>query len=507
MTSSQSTYDLCVIGGGIHGAGIARDAAGRGLRVILLEKDDLASATSSASSKMLHGGLRYLEYYEFRLVREALRERETLLRIAPHIIRPMDFILPHVKSLRPSWMIRIGLFLYDHLAGRQKLKPSQFVDLRKDARGAPLKDEYARGYSYADGWMDDARLVALNAMDAEERGAVIKTRAPCHHIDTDGSQWVVHYADNGVQQTARADMIVNAAGPWVRDLVTLADAVDDSTPNVRLVKGSHIVVPRLYPGDQAYILQQPDRRVVFVWPYGPDYNYIGTTDVDFTGDPDAVVMDHDEAVYMCDAVNLFFRSQISPSHIVSSWSGVRTLLDDAPDKAGDKASAVTRDYKLVETDIGGAKMISVFGGKMTTYRKLSEKTVDCLTSKPAWTSTSPLPGGNISDMAAFVAEKQKQFSFLAPDLIARYAHTYGTYMDRFVSENMGQHFGDNVFEAEIAYLVSNEYARTVEDILWRRTKLGLDTHPDTVQNIETYLNQALTPNERFHDDRAYTPGH
>lgn len=503
MASHQSHYDLCIIGGGIHGAGIARDAAGRGMRVILLEKDDLASATSSASSKMLHGGLRYLEYYEFRLVREALRERETLLTIAPHIIHPMDFILPHVNSLRPSWIIRIGLFLYDHLAGRQKLKPSHFVNLRRDPRGAPLKEGYVKGYSYADGWMDDSRLVVLNAMDAEERGAVIKTRAPCTRIEADGSQWLIDYSENRVTQSIRADMVVNAAGPWVRDIVSLAHAADHETPNVRLVKGSHIIVPRLYQGDQAYILQQPDRRVVFVWPYGADYNYIGTTDVDFTGNPDDVVISTDEAAYMCDAVNLFFRAQLAPQDIVASWSGVRTLLDDAHDKA----SAVTRDYKLVEAATSHPKMISVFGGKMTTYRKLSEKTVDHLTDTPGWTSASPLPGGDIGDMEAFVAAKQKRFSFLAPDLVTRYAHTYGTYMDRFVSENMGQHFGDHVFEAEIAYLINHEFARTAEDILWRRTKLGLVVHPDTAQHIQAYLDQTSTTTERPYDDRAYTPGH
>lgn len=482
---SNADYDLCIIGGGIHGAGIARDAAGRGMRVVLLEQNDLASATSSASSKMLHGGLRYLEYFQFRLVHEALKERETLLKIAPHVVKPMDFILPYADKMRPLWMIRLGLFLYDHLAGRKKLKKSQWLNLGKVPEGAPLKEQFYEGFSYADGWLDDSRLVVLNAMDAAANGAKIRTRTKCTGIRPASDHWQVSYDDgSGKEKYLLAETVVNAAGPWVRNVLKCANAIVPDTPQIRLVKGSHIVIPRIYEGEQGYVLQQPDRRIVFVWPYGKKYNYIGTTDLDFNSDPADVTISEQEAEYLCNASNRFFKKQVHPNNIVSSWSGVRTLIADDHKKA----SAVTRDYKLALEEIGGLTLLSVFGGKFTTYRRLAEKAVNLLTDKPSWTATRALPGGKIDNIEKFTAAKIEEYGFLDPDLVTRYAHSYGSHMDQFVSRKMGKNLGDHVFEAEIRYLIENEWAQTAEDILWRRSKLGLHVTPETVQNLEGFIN-------------------
>lgn len=393
---NQAEYDLCVIGGGINGAGIARDAAGRGLSVLLVEAQDLAGATSSASTKLIHGGLRYLEHFEFRLVHDALKERETLLSMAPHIIRPMRFIMPHNPDLRPVWMIRLGLFLYDHLAGRKKLARSKGLNLHKDPVGAPLRSNYMQGFSYADCWVEDARLVVLNAKDAEERGATILTRTACTNLETTGDgQWAVHLQDIRTRRPycIKARQVVNAAGPWVRGFLDNSGLAQEDTPDVRLVKGSHIVVRRFFEGDHAYILQQPDKRIVFAIPYEKHYTLIGTTDVDYEGDPSNPVISDEETAYLCDAVNRYFKTPVVPGDVIWSYSGVRPLIKDGHEDA----SSVTRDYKLVREDRFGPPLLSVFGGKITTYRVLAEEAVDMITDNPAWTKGAPLPGGDIEN--------------------------------------------------------------------------------------------------------------
>ena len=492
-------YDLCIIGGGINGAGIARDAAGRGLTVLLAEAQDLAGATSSASTKLIHGGLRYLEQYEFRLVREALREREVLLRAAPHIIRPMDFILPYDKSQRPAWMIRLGLFLYDHMGGRKILKESRSVDFVTHPVGDPLTHDYRMGFCYQDCWVDDARLVALNALDARERGADILTRTAVLFMekDTDGKSWRLRLRNMSTgdefEVTARA--VVNAAGPWVRGILEMSGFAQDA-PAVRLVKGSHIVVPRLYEGEQAYILQQADKRIVFAIPYEHNYTLIGTTDVPYQGDPAAVSIEASEIEYLCTATNRAFQKKVAPEDVIWTYSGVRPLLDDGDENA----SEVTRDYRLHLDATHGPPLLSVFGGKITTYRRLAEQAVSLivLPQKKPWTENQPLPGGDIpgADFDMFLKTKKAQYKIISPDVITRYACTYGTRMDIFMKdvyepEDLGVYYGEGIYEAEIIYLVAHEFARTLEDILWRRTKMGLHISKETSENIERALPMIL----------------
>ncbi len=480
-------YDLCVIGGGINGSGIARDAAGRGLSVLLVEAQDLASATSSASTKLVHGGLRYLEHYEFKLVRESLREREILLKAAPHIIWPMDFVLPHNDNLRPYWMIKAGMMLYDFLGGRKKLKKSQSLDFGTDSIADPLNESYERGFSYADCWVEDARLVTLNAMDAYERGATVLPRTACVGLSPsrDKKSWNVNLQNmfNGDEFVVSAGMVINAGGPWVRSLLDSSNLTDNAgVPNVRLVKGSHVVFPKLYEGDQTFILQQPDGRIIFTIPYEYNYTLVGTTDVPYEGDPSQVAIDKDEIEYLCAAVNRSLKQQVSPDNVIWSYSGVRSLVDDGEANA----SKVTRDYKLYVDERYGPPILSVFGGKITTYRKLADHVMERVSTfypdkdLTPWTDTAILPGGDIpdGDFAAFVLKQQEAYSFLSPDLIYRYARAYGTRMAAFMDgvtteEDLGFHFGDGVYEAEMFYLLRYEFAHEAEDILWRRSKLGL----------------------------------
>lgn len=501
MSQNIPEFDLCVIGGGINGAAIARDAAGRGLSVLLLEQNDLASATSSASTKLIHGGLRYLEYFEFKLVHEALKEREVLLAQAPHIMWPLSFVLPHDNTLRPAWMIRIGLFLYDHLGGTHTLPSSRGINLRKTEYGTPLQKRLKKGFIYADGWVDDARFVILNALDAQKHGAEIRSYTKCTKISAkdDKSGWLIRaQARIGEQQEQQfsARLIVNAAGPWVRSLLDDNDLAQDSTPGVRLVKGSHIIVPRLFEGSHAYILQQPDKRIVFTIPYQDKFTLIGTTDVEVDHDPSESQISDEEITYLCEAVNRSFQKQITAADVVSTYSGVRPLLDDHEDNA----SAVTRDYKLILDDHKGPALLSVFGGKITTARKLAENAVDELMDyendpRFGWTKDKSLPGGDIkgADFDVFLITTQKNLSGFSPALIARYAHAYGTRINMVLGtakseKDLGTHYGDDIYEAEIDYLITHEWARTVEDILWRRSKCGLHITPQTVQNLE----QALT---------------
>ena len=487
---TQADFDICVIGGGINGAGIARDAAGRGLKVLLVEAQDLAGATSSASTKLIHGGLRYLEYYEFRLVREALREREVLMNIAPHLITPMEFILPHDEHLRPAWMIRAGLFLYDHLAGRRKLKSSHGLHLSAHDAGAQLQDKYWQAFSYSDCWADDARLVVLNAMDAAERGAAIMPRTACISMVQDKNLWRLTLRDmvNGNIFEHTSSMVINATGPWVRGFIDSLKLTSPETPNIRLIKGSHIVVPRLYEGDYAYMLQQPDRRIIFAIPFQEKFTLIGTTEIDFNNDPATASIEQNEINYLCTAINHSFKKQITPEQIVWTFSGVRPLLEDEHESS----TAVTRDYQLILDRSFGPPLLSVFGGKITTYRRLAEQVIDELCGGKHWTANEPLPGGNIADFKVFLNAQKDRYNWLPPELVARYARTYGTRMDVFLENSnniadLGRHLGDDIYEAEIYYLIGAEWARTKEDILWRRTKLGLHISPDTVHNLEIAL--------------------
>lgn len=485
-------YDLAVIGGGINGVGIAADAAGRGLKVFLCEKDDLAQHTSSASSKLIHGGLRYLEHYEFRLVREALAEREVLLAKAPHIVRPMRFVLPHRPHLRPAWMIRAGLFLYDNLGKRKRLGASRSL---RFGPGYPLKPAITRGFEYADCAVDDARLVVLNAMAAREKGAHIHTQTRCLRAQRVGDVWEVElqHAD-GSQQTIRARALVNAAGPWVASFIK-DDLKLDAPYGIRLIQGSHVIVPRLYEGEHAYILQNEDQRIVFCIPYLDRFTLIGTTDREYSGDPAKVAITEQETDYLLKVVNAHFNHQLSRSDILHTYSGVRPLCNDE----SDNPSAVTRDYTLaLSAGEGQAPLLSVFGGKLTTYRKLAESAMAEL--KPfftqmrgSWTATAALPGGEQMDsVQSLVDALLASHTWLALDIAKRWAATYGNRVWRLLEgvqgpEDLGLAIGGGLFSREVDYLCNEEWAIDADDILWRRTKLGLFTSASEQQALRDYL--------------------
>jgi glycerol-3-phosphate dehydrogenase len=495
------TCDLLIVGGGINGAGIARDAVGRGLQVVLCEQHDLAQHTSSASTKLIHGGLRYLEYYEFGLVRKAQQEREVLLRAAPHIIRPLRFVMPHDAGRRPAWMIRAGLFLYDHLARRQILPGSRSIALARHVAGAPLKRDYTRGFVYSDGWVDDARLVVLNALDASERGARILTRTKCMGAQRSGDGWrAALESERGARYEVNARAIVNAAGPWTAQF---AHAVEGSktTHGLRLIKGSHIVVPRLFDHPYAYIFQNPDRRIIFAIPYQDNFTLIGTTDLEYRGDPGRVAIDDAEVAYLCQMANRYFTRQIGADDVVWSYSGVRPLLDDSTQNA----SAVTRDY-LLECNHTGAPLVNVWGGKITTYRKLAEEAMAMLAPRlgldvPAWTASAPLPGGDLAhegqlvgryDFDGFLRGFRRDYPWLPQALATRYAHCYGTRAARMLAgatqmPDLGEQLAPGLYAAEARYLHAAEWARSAEDILWRRTKLGLYCGPQHVARVAAWL--------------------
>lgn len=470
-------YDLLIIGGGINGTAIARDAAGRGLSVLLVEKDDLGNHTSSASSKLIHGGLRYLEQLEFRLVRESLNEREILLGTAPHIVSPLRFVLPHAAGQRSWWLVRTGLYLYDILAGRGSLPRSRTV--RDGPFADPLRREaWQHLASYWDAWVDDARLVVLNAVDAAQRGAEIKVRtALVTAVRADG-HWRAALSSG---ETVKARIVVNAAGPWVKEVLTKRLG-SGSRAGLRLVRGSHIVVPSLHDGDHAYILLQPDGRVVFALPYRSHYTLIGTTDAPVQNPEEAYASD-EEVRYLCEAANRYFRRQIGPENVLSSFAGIRSLYDDGTASA----QAVTRDYRLeLETD--GAPLLSLFGGKITTARALAEEALDKLGYGGAWTESSVFPGGDF-DRISDVAEA---WPWLRDPLRRRLVHAYGTRIGRIVGRasslaDLGRHFGAGLYEAEVRYLVREEYAQTAEDILWRRTKLGIVMTSADQEKLETFL--------------------
>jgi glycerol-3-phosphate dehydrogenase len=494
----MADFDLAIIGGGINGAGIARDAAGRGLRVLLLEQNDLASGTSSASTKLIHGGLRYLEHGAIKLVREALFEREVLWRMAPHIVRPMRFVLPAYPGPRSALLLRAGLFVYDHLGGRKLLPATRTLDLTHHAMGQPLKRRFRLGFEYSDCWVDDARLVVLNAIDAAERGAVIRTRTRVTRAER-GEEWRLILSAQGRREVVTARALVNAAGPWVGIVQETVLRTPGRAP-LRLVKGSHIVVPKLYDHDRAYIFQNDDGRIVFALPFEDDFTLIGTTDADFAGDLDSVAPSVDEILYLCRAAGEYFRAPVGPADVVWAFSGVRSLYDDGAGKPED----VTRDYHLVFDDrYRAAPLLTVYGGKITTYRRLAEAALGRLARifqlQAEWTAEAPLPGGDFvyDGAATLVAQALRNWPFLREPEARRLVRAYGSNLERVLGdanqrEDLGPWFGP-LSAAEVRHLVRREWARTPDDVLWRRTKLGLKLTRDNKAALAAFMVQAGVP--------------
>ncbi len=492
---ASDIYDLAVIGGGINGCGIARDAAGRGAGVLLLEADDLASGTSSASTKLIHGGLRYLEHYEFSLVRESLSERERLWAIAPHIARPLRFVLPHVPGVRPRWLVRLGLLIYDHIGGRKLLPPTENVALAAHPAGAPLKPEFSRAFIYSDCWVDDARLVVLNARDAANRGADIRTRHRVTALARDGEYWRIEAGG----ETFRARAIVNAAGPAVRDLLDAARL--PAHRSMRLVRGSHIVVRKLFDHPFAYFFQLPDGRIFFAIPYERDFTLVGTTDADHHIGLDRIEASEAEIAYLCEGASRFFRQPVHPRDVVWSYSGIRPLIDDG----SGRPEAATRGYFLdLSAESEGPPILSVFGGKITTYRHLAQEAVGKLAQRfpqfagEGWTDGAPLPGGDfaVGTAAAKIAELRDRYPFVEPGWAERLVHAYGTIAMDILGEartldDCGCHFGHGLTQAEVDHLIAQEWAVSVDDILWRRTKLGLRFLPEETARLAAYLNEKV----------------
>ena len=483
--------DVLVVGGGVNGAGIAADAAGRGLSVLVCEQADLASATSSASSKLIHGGLRYLEHYEFGLVRKALKEREVLLNVAPHIVTPMRFRLPHLPNLRPAWMIRAGLFLYDNLAKRETLPGSKSIKFGVDS---PLVSSVTKGFEYSDCWVDDARMVVLNAIAVREHGGQVLTRTQCVRAVQENGEWQVTLKNtfDGSEQKVTAKVLINAAGPWAQRFIE--DSLSKpSSHQVRLVRGSHIVVDRLFEGEESYILQIDDGRIVFAIPYLDRFTLFGTTDIEHTGEADNVEISEKETDYLIDVCNSYFKTKIDREDIRYTYSGVRPLLEDE----SDDPSKVTRDYKLELSHKYGAPLLSVFGGKLTTYRTLSEEVVNMLeplfpAMKAPWTDVLPLPGGNFDSQEQLQRDLLQRFPFLPESLVHRFVNAYGTLSMEILKgadsiTSLGTHFGGDLYQAEVDYLVNREWVMTAEDLLFRRSKLGLTLPPEACQAVEHYL--------------------
>lgn len=495
--NGREIYDVLVIGGGINGCGIARDAAGRGLSVLLCEKDDLAQATSSASTKLFHGGLRYLEYYQFRLVREALIEREILLRAMPHISWPMRFVLPHHGGLRPAWLLRLGLFLYDHLGGREILPPTEVLNLRSHPAGAPLKDMYQQGFEYSDCWVEDSRLVALNARDAELHGAKIKTRTRVETANRKDDFWNVTIQDtwNGEISQVRTKAIINCGGPWVSEI--LHERIhENSKDGIRLVRGSHIVTKKLFEHDKSYIFQQSDGRIIFAIPYEDDFTLIGTTDVDHEGDPKDAICTTEEIEYLTAAASEYFEKTVTPDDVVWTFSGVRPLYDDN----ASSATEATRDYVLKTHDEHGKMpLLNVFGGKITTYRKLAESALTEIKNYfpklgAPWTENTPLPGGSfpVDGAGRLALDLSTAYPFASDRLLVRLVKAYGTDSYQILGDaqsesDLGQLFGWDLFEREVQWLMVQEYARTAEDIVWRRSKLGLRLTDDEVASLQHWM--------------------
>lgn len=502
LTSMSETLDLLVIGGGVNGAGVARDAAGRGLSVLLAEKGDLAEGTSSRSGKYIHGGLRYLEYYEFRLVREALIEREVVLGVAPHLTWPLRLVLPHSPEQRPRWLIRLGLFLYDHLGGRKRIPGTQSVDLRTEPEGAMIRDTFERAFAYYDVWVDDARLVVLNAVHAARLGAEICTRTKCGTARREADLWraTLQDTETGETREVTARAIFNGAGPWVEEVIGASGI--NTAKKVRLVKGSHIILKRWWEGDYGFVLQNTDKRIIFVNPYFDDLALIGTTDIPFEDAPEDVAIDGDEIDYLLAILNRYFRTELTPADVVDSYSGVRPLYDD---DAGKNASAVTRDYEFeLDGGNGRAPMLSAFGGKITTYRKLSEQALERL--KPFfpqmgrnWTREAPLPGGDMADadFDLWLEGFRAAHPWLSADLARHYGHCYGTDASALLDgagamADLGRHFGGLLYEREARWLLEHEFARSAEDILTRRTKHGMFLSPEEQADFAGWLDTRET---------------
>ncbi len=496
----RAAYDIAIIGGGVNGCGIARDAAGRGLSVFLCEMNDLASGTSSWSTKLIHGGLRYLEYYEFRLVREALIERERLWAIAPHIVRPLRFVLPHHRGLRPAWLLRLGLFLYDHIGGRKRLPATATLDLTSHPAGAPLKPGmFAKGFEYSDCWVDDARLVALNARDAAARGAEIRTRTRAVSARRESGLWelVVEDRANGERRTIRAKALVNAAGPWVAEVLG-GVMRSNSKARVRQVQGSHIIVPKVFGHDRAYIFQNADGRIIFAIPYEQDFTLIGTTDRDWHDDPAMVAITPEETAYLCAAASEYFAMPITPDQVVWTYSGVRPLYDDG----ASEAKAATRDYVFeMDHEDGAAPLLSIFGGKITTYRRLAEEALERLEpalpgarGKEGWTAREPLPGGGFEagGTERLAGDLKAAHPFLSDRDALRMARAYGLEARAILGDarsrsDLGRDFGCGLSEAELRHLIAKEWARTGEDVLWRRSKLGLHMSPEQRATVGEWM--------------------
>ncbi|WP_071797667.1 glycerol-3-phosphate dehydrogenase [Natronohydrobacter thiooxidans] len=515
-TPGEPVHDLLIIGGGINGCGIARDAAGRGLSVVLCEKGDLAGATSSASTKLFHGGLRYLEYFEFRLVREALIERETLLRAMPHISWPMRFVLPYHKDMRfesdtptskllglfmpwmkgrrPAWLIRLGLFLYDNLGGRKILPATSTLNLSGTAEGAPLQERFAKAYEYSDCWVEDSRLVVLNARDAQARGARIKTRSEVVSASVENGIWQVAVRCDGKTKTIRARMLVNAAGPWVGEVIHGKLRLN-SRENVRLVRGSHIVTPRLYDHDKCYFFQGTDGRIIFAIPYEQDFTLIGTTDAEHDDPSRAPVCTEQERDYLCNFASQYFQRPVTPADVVWTYSGVRPLYDDG----ASSATAATRDYTLKIDRSSGAPVLNIFGGKITTYRRLAESALEKIgtvlpLTQGKWTAGVALPGGDFphDGVAALIADLRRDYPFLSDFWARRLVRAYGTEARRILGQargvaDLGQDFGATLTEAEVTWQMTREYARTPEDVLWRRSKLGLRLDKTQVAALQDWM--------------------
>jgi len=496
---TENIADVLIVGGGVNGVGIARDAAGRGASVVLVEQDDLASATSSASTKLFHGGLRYLEQYDFLLVRKALKEREVLLRNMPHISHAMRFVLPHVKGMRPAWMLRIGLFIYDHLGGHSDLPGTRVVNLANDPAGRPLKPGFRKAFEYSDGWVDDARLVALNACDAADRGAKILTRNRLISARREGAYWIAEVQDLRTDRISeiRATALVNAGGPWVNRVIDTLSDVAPSDP-VRLVRGSHIVVRKMFDHDRAYFFQLPDGRIIFAIPYQGDFTLIGTTDVDHKGDPHAAECSPEEAAYLCKAVSEYFAKAVTPKDIVWTYAGVRPL-DDTLEGSASKAS---RDYHIKVSDKDGrAPLISIYGGKITTFRKLAEQAVAHLTAyvdltDMPWTDHAPLPGGDfaVDGLPALAKSLLADYPFLAEKNARRLVGAYGTLAWKILdgaktADDLGEDFGAGLTVREVTWMRDREWAETADDILWRRSKLGLWFTPEQVTRLTAWLQE------------------
>ena len=490
-------FDIFVVGGGINGCGIARDAAGRGYKVALAEMNDFAAGTSSGSTKLIHGGLRYLEHYEFRLVREALMEREVLWAMAPHIIWPLRFVLPFQKGgVRPAWLIRLGLFLYDHLGGRKLLPPTKSLDMRRDPAGLPLKPLFGKAFEYSDGWVDDARLVVLNARDAADKGALILPRTKVISARGKDGAWNVEVEDrqSGARRVVTARMLVNAAGPWVDHVLSEAMGAN-GRPSVRLVQGSHIVVKKKFEGPRAYFFQNPDNRIIFAIPYEHDFTLIGTTDRDFHGDPRDAKISQEEIDYLCSAASEYFREPVTPRDIVWTYSAVRPLYDDG----ASKAQEATRDYVLKVENADGAPLLNVFGGKLTTYRRLAEHALEKIGEKigtkgPAWTAASRLPGGEfpVSGYDGQVSALLSAYPFLSQEHARRLVRAYGTAAhsllgDARTERDLGRRFGGDLYAREVDWLMMREWAHSAEDVLWRRTKQGLRLSQEEADFLEEYM--------------------